>query len=85
MSISNNQITITTDATLVFAADPDGARVHVRVSGESYLGDEGVTIENGLKIKQNEFLSLFVGPDEQLYGIVDADTEIVYILATMNQ
>ena len=85
MAISNNQVTVTTEATLVFGADPDGARVHLRSNGEVYLGSATVTISNGIKLKKDEFLNLFVGPDELLYGIVEADTETVYVLATMNQ
>ena len=85
MAISNNQVTVTTEATLVFGADPDGARIHLRSDGEVYLGSATVTINNGMKLKKDEFLNLFVGPDELLYGIVEADTETVYVLATMNQ
>ena len=85
MAISNNQVTVTTDPTLVFGADPDGARIHLRSDGEVYLGSATVTINNGMKLKKDEFLNLFVGPDELLYGIVEADTETVYVLATMNQ
>ena len=85
MSISNNQVTVTTEATLVFGADPDGARVHVRSDGDVYLGSATVTVNNGMKLKKDVFLNLFVGPDEQLYGIVAAETETVYVLATMNQ
>ena len=85
MAISNNQVTVTTEATLVFGADPDGARIHVRSDGDVYLGKATVTISNGMKLKKDELLNLFVGPDEQLYGIVAAETETVYVLATMNQ
>ena len=85
MAISNNQITVTTDATLVFGADPDGARIHLRSDGDVYLGSATVTVNNGMKLKKDEFLNLFVGPDEQLFGIVAAETETVYVLATMNQ
>ena len=85
MAISNNQVTVTTEATLVFGADPDGARIHLRSDGEVYLGSATVTINNGMKLKKDEFLNLFVGPNELLYGIVEADTETVYVLATMNQ
>ena len=85
MAISNKQVTVTSDATLVFGADPDGARIHLRSDGEVYLGSATVTISNGLKLKKDEFLNLFVGPDEMLYGVVAAETETVYVLATLNQ
>ena len=85
MAISNKQVTVGGEATLVFGADPDGARIHVRSDGEVYLGSATVTVNNGIKLKKDEFLNLFVGPDELLYGIVAAETETVYVLATMNQ
>ena len=85
MAISNKQVSVTTEATLVFGADPDGARIHLRSDGDVYLGSATVTINNGMKLKKDEFLNLFVGPGELLYGIVEADTETVYVLATMNQ
>ncbi len=85
MAISNKQVTVGTEATLVFGVDPDGARVHLRSDGEVYLGASDVTVASGLKLKKDEFLNLFVGPGEILYGIVDADTETVYVLATLNQ
>ena len=85
MAISNKQVTVTTDPTLVFGADPDGARIHLRSDGDVYLGSSTVTISNGMKLKKDELLNLFIGPDETLYGIVAAETETVYVLATMNQ
>ena len=85
MTISNKQVTVTTEATIVFGPDIDGAYVHLRSDGDVYLGSATVTISNGMKLKKDELLNLFIGPDETLYGIVAAETETVYVLATMNQ
>jgi len=85
MAISNSQVTVTTEATIIFGPDIDGAYVHVRSDGEVFLGRPDVTIGSGMKLKKDEFLSLFVGPNEILYGIVEADTKTVYCLATLNQ
>ena len=85
MAISNRQVTVTTEATLIFGADPDGARVHVKSNGAVWIGSSTVTTSTGYKMVQNDVLDFFVGPDEALYGIAAADTKLVWVVATLNQ
>ena len=90
MALSHNQVTITTSATLILAGDPDGVQVYLKASGtggnvDVYLGGASVTASNGFILDKGEYTSLFLGPNEVLYGIVAEGTGKVYYLATMNQ
>jgi hypothetical protein len=85
MAISSKQVTVTTEATEIFSADPDGAYVHVKANGAIWVGNSTVTTGTGYKMVSGNTLDLFVGPDEALYGIAAADTKKVWVVATLNQ
>lgn len=88
MAISCNQVIVTTEATLIFGPDLDGAHVDVKVMGEDtvYIGGADVTSENGLEIENTDgILDIFAGPGELLYAICEEDTAKVAVLATLNQ
>ncbi len=84
MAIGNNQVTVTTNATLLHAADIDGANLYVKSEDAIYLGNGDVTILNGYLLDADKNFDVFVGPGEQLYGIVEEGTTTVYVLMTLN-
>lgn len=84
MAIGNNQVTVTTSATLLHAADEDGANLYVKSEDAIYLGNGDVNINNGYLLDADANFGVFVGPGEQLYGIVEEGTTKVYVLMTLN-
>lgn len=86
-ALTSKQIIVGTDATLVIEDDPDGCHVHIKASGENavYIGDSDVSTESGYELEKGEALSIFLGPHERLYAIVEEGTGKLYFLASMNQ
>ncbi len=88
MAVGHDQVTVTTSSTLIISADLDGQQVFVKIIGtnDCYVGNGDVSTENGFELEAGEAaLSIFLGPGEPLYGIVEQDDAIVCYLATMNQ
>lgn len=88
MAVGHGQVIVTTSATLVVAPDHDGQQVFIKIIGtnDCYVGNGDVSTENGFELEAGEAaLSMFLGPGEPLYGIVEQDDAVVCYLATMNQ
>lgn len=84
--LTNKQVTVTTEATLVIDGNDDGCYVNVKAGASVvYIGDSSVSISNGYELEEGESISLILGPNEGLYAIVEEDTGTLYFLATMNQ
>lgn len=85
--IASNQVTVGTESTVIIANDVDGQNVTIKNTSDTevYLGDGNVTISNGFKLEQNEIVDMFLGPGEEIYGIVDDGTGEICYIATMNQ
>jgi hypothetical protein len=84
MPIGHAQVTVTTSATLLHAADEDGAFLHIKSEDAIFLGNGDVTINNGYLLDADFNFPLFVGPEEQLYGIKETESTTVYVLMTLN-
>ncbi len=87
MAIAQGQVTIQATATAIISNDVDGQEVLIKNIDENgvYLGDSSVTVNNGFLLEKDETIKLFLGPSEEIYGIVVEDTTTVVYLATMNQ
>ncbi|KKK73483.1 hypothetical protein LCGC14_2893380 [marine sediment metagenome] len=88
MAIGNEQITIGTTATAIITDDYDGQRVVIRNMSSSrsvFIGDSDVTINDGHELIKDSNIELFLGPGEEIYGVVAEGTETVCYLATMNE
>ncbi len=88
MAIGNDQVTVGVTATAIITDDSDGQQVVIRNMSSSrsvFIGDSDVTINNGHELVKNGSIDLFLGPREEIYGVVAADTETVCYLATMNE
>jgi hypothetical protein len=87
MAIGNGQVTVTAEAIVIIADDKDGQEVLIKNIDENgvYLGDSSVTVNNGFLLEKDETIKLFLGPSEEIYGVVVEDTTVVTYLATMNQ
>jgi hypothetical protein len=85
--LSNKQVIVTTEATLVIDGNDDGCYINVKAhsAGPIYLGDSDVTIDNGYELAASESLHFMLGPNEELYAIVEEGTGTIYFLASMNQ
>lgn len=84
MAIGHSQVTVTTSATLLHAADDDGANLFLKPEAAIYIGNGDVSTSNGYLLKQNISFPVFIGPSEQLYGIIESGTTTVYVLMTLN-
>ncbi len=84
MAIGHNQVTVTTEPTLIFGGDIDGAYVYIFSLSGVYLGDSSVSITNGHWRPAGSDISLFLGPSEQIYGIAANGTTLVSYLSTLN-
>ena len=87
MAIGQGQVTIQATATVIIANDVDGQEVLIKNTSENgvYLGDSGVTVNDGFLLEKDETIKLFLGPGEEIYGVVVEDTSLVTYLATLNQ
>jgi len=76
MSITANQVTIGTAATLICAAtNSDKCEVtFISTSNDVYIGKSDVTISNGLHLRSYVPITLKVGRGDTIYGITNSGT-----------
>jgi hypothetical protein len=79
------QVTVTTTATLLVAANIMDQTVWLHNSGGAlYIGASNVTTANGYKLDTDDKMELPVGDNEGLYGIVASGSNTVFILKQVN-
>ena len=80
------QITVTTTATLLVAANimDQTVLLHNLGGGSVYLGDANVTSANGYKLDNGDKLQVPVGDHEGLYGIAASGTHTIAVLSQVN-
>jgi hypothetical protein len=80
------QITVTTTATLLVAANIMDQTVwlHNLGGGAVYLGNAGVTTSNGYKMDNTDKMQVPVGDHEGLYAITASGTNTVAVLSQVN-
>ena len=85
--IGYGQVEVGTEATVIVTADVDGQNVTIKNidDAEVYLGNSDVTTENGFSLEKDEIIDLFLGPGEEIYGVVDDNTGTACYLATLNE
>ena len=79
----SSSVTVTTSPTLLVAADDTHRSVYLHVVGNAtvFLGNESVSITNGLNTeKHTSPLEIIIPSRQTLYGIVEASTEDVRVL-----
>lgn len=86
MTISNDQVSVSTSATEIETADAGAANVTVIVkntgSANVFLGDANVTTGNGYRLAIGDVLPVPLTAGEALYGIVASGSEDVHKLVT---
>lgn len=80
------QVTITTTATLLVAANIMDQTVWLDNlgGGAVYLGDANVTTANGYKLDNGDKMQVPVGDHEGLYGIAASGTHTIAVLKQVN-
>jgi hypothetical protein len=76
------QISVTTAATLICAANAQSQRVTIHnneTSQQIFLGDSGVTISTGIHLDGKEERQIILNPGEGLWG-VSANTNSVSVM-----
>ena len=83
---TSSQVTVTTTATLLVAANIMDQTVwlHNLGGGAVYLGDANVTTANGYKLDNGDKMQLLVGDHEGLYGVTASGTNTVGVLKQIN-
>ena len=82
---TSSQVSVTTTATLLVAANIMDQTVWIHNSGgTTYIGASNVTTENGYKLDTDDKMQLLVGDNEALYGIVASGTNTVFVLKQVN-
>ena len=82
---TSSQVSVTTTATLLVAANTMDQTVWIHNSGGAlYLGASNVTTANGYKLDTDDKMELPVGDNEALYGIVASGTNTVFVLKQVN-
>ena len=72
MTISSQNVTIGTVATLIYQAAQNPVRLHVHNNDNTdtiALGGNNVTNANGLSLLKNDSIELIINPTESLFGI----------------
>jgi hypothetical protein len=74
-------VTVTTEPTLVIAADniPRHCYLHSS-SGSLYIGGNDVTAANGLHLPNNATIELFVPSNETIYAITSSSSHTMRVL-----
>ena len=83
--MKTSQVTVTTTATLLVAADPHDQTVLLHsASGACYVGNSAVTASTGFKIDNGDKVTLPLGAYEALYGITSSGTDTVFVYSEVN-
>ena len=83
--MANAQVTVSTTATLLVAADPHDQTVIIRAgSSDVYVGNAGVTTSNGFLIEHKSVVTFPLGAYEALYGICASGTVLTQIYSVVN-
>ena len=87
MSITANQVTLGTAATLICAATKsDKAELTITTKTKDvWIGESDVTITNGLHLQAGQTITVKIGRNDDIYGVVDSSTHTVsYLLYQPN-
>jgi hypothetical protein len=76
------QVTVTTSATLLVAANIayQTVSLHNLGGGAVFLGDANVTSSNGYKLDNGDKIQLLLGDNEGLYGVTASSSHSVAVL-----
>jgi hypothetical protein len=83
--MKTSQVTVTTTATLLVAADPHDQTVSLHsAQGACFIGNANVTSTTGFKVDNNTEVTLPLGAYEALYAITSSGTDTVYVYSEVN-
>jgi len=80
MAVFNNQITITTSAQQIVAADVAAETIYIHTTGTVYLGDANVTSSNGYRMDSGDKV-VINNHETALYAVASAGTPNIYIMS----
>ena len=82
---TSSQVSVTTTATLLVAANIMDQTVWIHNSGGAlYIGASNVTTANGYKLDNGDKMQVPVGDHEGLYGIAASGTHTIAVLKQVN-
>lgn len=83
-----SRVTVATTATLIYTAPntPQGARVLIRNPSavSVYLGPATVATTTGFEVAAGDAVSVALYPNETIYGVVAAATQVVHVMDGRN-
>jgi cold shock CspA family protein len=79
MSIVAGQVTLGTAATLIFeATNSDKCEITFQSkSKDVFIGESDVTTTNGYRLEAGNHVTLKIGRNDAIYGIVDSSTHTI--------
>ena len=79
MSIVAGQATLGTAATLIYAATKsDKCEItFTSKTKDAYIGESNVTLSNGFQLQAGQTVTVKVGRDDAIYGVVDTGTHTI--------
>tara|TARA_R110000868_G_scaffold121118_1_gene321408 strand:+ start:5811 stop:6077 length:267 start_codon:yes stop_codon:yes gene_type:complete len=88
MAITSGQITVGTSAVQIDGCSNNPSRLHIHNNDNTndlFLGDQTVTISNGLRLPKLDSIELVLNPAESLYAISAGGSHAVsWLRQTMN-
>jgi hypothetical protein len=86
MAVSAQRVTVTNSPTLLTSTPADGytgtrrVQFHLPIGGAAVdLGGDDVSAGAGFEMLADEFVSVWVQPGEEIYGIT-ASTQVIHVL-----
>jgi hypothetical protein len=85
MTIFTNRITLNQTRQEIVSARNQSQRVciHNDTGGRVYLGNESVTVDNGIHLDANDERNITLNPNESLWGISSASREVSVMIQIM--
>lgn len=83
-TVTATRVTVATTQTLIYTGAAGGSTVLLRNPGtvSVYLGPTGVLTTTGFELAAGDAITIAMGPNDPLYGIVASGTNIVHVLET---
>jgi hypothetical protein len=80
MAITSGQLTVGTTRTIVDGVSVNPSRLHIHNMENTkvlFLGNDGVTIANGLGLQKLDSIELIMNPGESLYAISETGSHLI--------
>ncbi len=82
MAIITSQVTVTTTSQVIVSTDNVSREVLLHAKHEIYIGNSGVTSNNGYILDNGDELRMSLQEGEDLYAVTNAGTGTLHVLVS---